>query len=31
MASPFRRILAIVTLCCATAAPFTHAADPRVT
>jgi hypothetical protein len=30
MASPFRRILAIVTLCFATAAPFTHAADQRV-
>jgi hypothetical protein len=29
MASPFRRILAIVTLCFATAAPFTRAAEPR--
>jgi hypothetical protein len=29
MDSPFRRILAIVTLCFATAAPFTRAAEPR--
>jgi hypothetical protein len=29
MASPFRRILAIVTLCFATAVPFTRAAEPR--
>ncbi len=29
MASPFRRILAIVTLCFATTAPFTRAAEPR--
>ncbi len=29
MASPFRRILAIVTLCFATIAPFTRAAEPR--
>jgi hypothetical protein len=29
MASPFRRIFAIVTVCFATAAPFTRAAEPR--
>jgi hypothetical protein len=29
MASPFRRIFAIVTLCFATVAPFTRAAEPR--
>jgi hypothetical protein len=29
MDSPFRRILAIVTLCFATAVPFTRAAEPR--
>lgn len=28
MASPFRRIIAILTLCFATAAPFTRAAEP---